>query len=58
MIISISTFEHIGWNEALKDPEKVLIAIDKMLKILNKNGKVIITIPLGWYPYLDKFDYR
>jgi len=54
LIISISTFEHIGWNEALKDPEKVLTAIDKMLKLLNRNGKVIITIPLGWNPYLDK----
>ena len=54
LIISISTLEHIGWDEIPKDPIKILTAINNLLTILKKNGKIIITLPVGLNPYLDK----
>jgi len=50
LVINISTLEHIGWNEIPKDPVKILTVIDNFLKFLNRNGKILITLPLGWNP--------
>ena len=53
IIITISTLEHIVWDERPKEPEKVFKALDNLKKLLKKNGKIIITIPIGWNSYLD-----
>jgi hypothetical protein len=55
LIFSISTFEHIGFDEKPKDPLKTLRAIKNLAKHLKRNGVFIITIPKGWNPYLDKY---
>lgn len=54
LIVSISTLEHIGWDETPKDPEKVLLAIENMQKCLSEKGKFIFTFPVDYNPYLDK----
>jgi len=54
LVISISTLEHVGWNEIPEDPAKVLTVLDNLMKILDRNGKIIITLPIGWNPHLDK----
>jgi len=53
IIIAISTLEHVGWDERPKEPQKILKALDNLKKLLKKNGKIIITIPIGWNSYLD-----
>lgn len=54
LIVSISTFEHIGWDEAPREPKKVYHSIEKVKKILNKNGMAIITIPFGYNLDMDQ----
>jgi hypothetical protein len=63
LIITISTLEHVGWDEYArygnnttanhKDPELLLTAISNLKRILNKNGTIIATMPLGFNIYLD-----
>jgi len=54
LIISISTIEHIGWDEEIKDPLKVLKALENLKKHLNKGGKIIATFSIGYNLNIDK----
>lgn len=53
LIISISTLEHVGWDEDHIEPEKISMAINNLTKILKKGGKLIFTCPVGYNPHLD-----
>jgi SAM-dependent methyltransferase len=59
LIISISTLEHVGWDENpdhsafAGDSEKIPKALSKLCGLLKPNGKIIITVPLGYNPHLD-----
>lgn len=52
--VSISTLEHIGWDESPRDPAKVVRAWRK-IEALNQGNKdaVFITFPLGYNDALD-----
>jgi len=52
-IVSISTLEHIGWDEVPRVPGKHLRAIEKMKQLLSVDGKMFATIPLGYNPSFD-----
>jgi hypothetical protein len=55
LIVSVSTIEHIGWDENPKEPEKVLCAIENLKSnCLAPGGMMVITAPLGHNPELDK----
>ena len=54
LIISISTLEHVGWDENPRDPMKILQAIENLKYLLTPRGIIIITLPVGLNPYLDK----
>jgi hypothetical protein len=54
LVVSVSTIEHIGFDETPKDPKQIFAAIKNLRKILQKNGELIVTVPIGWNPYLDK----
>ncbi|PIN93069.1 hypothetical protein COU54_04500 [Candidatus Pacearchaeota archaeon CG10_big_fil_rev_8_21_14_0_10_31_24] len=54
LIISISTMEHVGWDEKIKDETKIIRAVENLKKHLNKEGQIIMTVPLGYNPFLDK----
>lgn len=54
LIVSISTLEHVGWDEKVKDPQKIIRAIAKIKTLLSKKGFAVITLPIGYNPYLDK----
>lgn len=54
LIISISTLEHVGWDEEIKDSTKVLKAIRNLKKLLNVKGQIIITHPWGYNKNMDK----
>lgn len=61
LIISISTIEHIGWDENphfkkenKKEKNKILQVLTNLTRLLSKNGKLVVTFPLGYNLYLDK----
>ena len=53
-IVCISTLEHIGWEEGERDPQKIFVAIDKMKSLLKPNGVLIVTVPVGWNPFVNE----
>jgi cyclopropane fatty-acyl-phospholipid synthase-like methyltransferase len=52
-IISISTIEHIGWDDHPRDDKKIPVAIDVLKNLLAAGGKLIVTAPMGYNPNLD-----
>jgi hypothetical protein len=53
LVVSISTLEHVGWDEIPQDDNKILRAIANMKKLLSDNGAMIITLPIGQNAALD-----
>jgi len=60
LIVTISTLEHVGWDEdpALKQrvdmsDDKIVRAIQNLQGHLTDDGELIITVPLGHNPILD-----
>jgi len=53
IIISISTVEHIGYDEPIKEVGKSKRAIQKIIDLLNNNGIALITVPLVYNPEID-----
>jgi hypothetical protein len=54
LIISISTLEHVGWDEEPKEPSKILAAIDNLKSCIAPGGTIVVTLPLGQNPVLDR----
>ncbi|MCK6541063.1 hypothetical protein L6Q79_00115 [bacterium] len=62
LIVTISTLEHVGWDEYSRygditsnhnDPKQLLRAIDNMKQMLSPMGTIVATMPLGFNSYLD-----
>jgi hypothetical protein len=54
-ILSISTLEHVGWDEEVRDPKKIITAINNLIEnCLAKGGCMLVTMPFGYNDYLDK----
>lgn len=53
-IVSVSTIEHVGWDEKPREPEKVGEALEHLLSLLAPGGKMSLTAPLGHNPHLDE----
>lgn len=53
-IFSISTIEHVGFDEKRKDPAKAVAAIWKIRSMLEPDGEALITIPYGYNQKLDE----
>ena len=54
LIISISTLEHVGFDDDLKDPLGTLKAVKNLKEnCLAKNGSMFITMPLGYNKDVD-----
>lgn len=54
-ILSISTVEHIGWNKYEREPEKAVSALQHMKDLLAPDGLMLVTIPWGYNPILDRY---
>lgn len=54
LIISISTLEHVGWDETPREHKKLLSAIHNLKKMLAPGGKIVATLPLGYNFEMDK----
>lgn len=56
IVVSISTLEHVGFDEPERDPSKFRRAISHLLnECLAPGGRAFITLPLGYNPIVDEF---
>jgi len=56
LILSISTFEHIGFDDAADEGSaaKIKTAIQSCRQLLEPTGKLVLTVPIGYNPELDE----
>lgn len=56
LILSISTFEHIGYDDAADgtSANKIIQAIASCRSLLASGGRLVLTVPLGYNPDLDE----
>lgn len=54
LIISISTLEHVGFDEKKKDKTKVLKGMTNLLSHLKRGGKFIYSIPIDYNTNMDE----
>ncbi len=52
-VVTISTLEHVGWDERPREPEKVLRAYHRIRELVRDGGSILLTCPLGQNPHLD-----
>jgi len=55
LIVGISTLEHIGLYENPQRPDKVLEAFENLKSLLAPSGRILVTLPMGFNPVLDKY---
>jgi hypothetical protein len=53
VIVTISTLEHVGWDETPRDPTKVLRAAEHLKGLVAPGGIMLVTVPIGQNPGLD-----
>ena len=53
LIVSISTFEHVGFDEDVQEPDKTVRALEHLRGLLAPGGTLLVTVPLGYNPHLD-----
>ncbi|MXX05006.1 MAG: hypothetical protein F4X08_00380 [Gemmatimonadetes bacterium] len=54
LVISISTIEHIGFDDDGDSRQKIPLAIAKCRSLLTPGGLFLATVPLGYNPVLDE----
>lgn len=56
LILSISTFEHIGFDDdaTTSSGAKICAAIQHARSLLAENGMLVLTVPIGYNPDLDQ----
>jgi hypothetical protein len=55
LIVSVSTLEHVGWDERPRDDMKIPRAIGNLRTLITpRSGTIIVTLPLGYNSALDK----
>ena len=53
LIVSVSTLEHVGYDEEPREPDKAARAIRHLLGLLAPGGTMLATIPIGHNRVLD-----
>lgn len=54
LIVSISTLEHVGWDDdGPRDPGKIERALANLCAQLAPGGRLVATLPVGYNPHLD-----
>lgn len=53
LIVTISTLEHVGWDESPRTPGKHLAALASLTGLLAPGGLLVATLPIGYNPALD-----
>lgn len=52
-IVTISTLEHVGWDETPREPEKIIQAVTRLKELLKAGGELLVTMPLGCNSCVD-----
>ena len=55
LVVSISTLEHVGWDETPRDPAKVLRALENLARLTAPGGRIVVTLPLAYNPNVDAY---
>lgn len=55
LIISISTLEHVGWDEEPVDAAKAARALLNMPSMIADGGSMLVTIPVDFHPEFEDF---
>ena len=54
LILSISTLEHVGWDEVPREPAKLLQAIEHLrTRCLAPDGQIVVSLPIGYNEFFD-----
>lgn len=53
-IVSISTIEHVQWDTEPRNPTGALMAVDYLRALLARDGRMLVTVPLGYHAPLDE----
>ncbi len=54
LIVSISTLEHVGWDERPQEPAKLLQAIEHLRnRCLGPGGQIVVSLPVGYNKFFD-----
>jgi SAM-dependent methyltransferase len=53
LIVSISTLEHVGYDEQPRDAAKAVRAVENLRRLLSPAGAMLATIPIGYNRELD-----
>ena len=54
VIVTLSTLEHVGWDETPRTPEKILAAIAQLKSLLAPGGELLATMPVDYNAFLDQ----
>jgi hypothetical protein len=54
LIVTISTLEHVGLDEEVRDPAKPRRAVERMTAALAPGGMLLVTVPLAYNEDLDR----
>jgi len=54
LILSVSTLEHVGWDERPRDPDKAPAAVRHLAGCLAPGGRLWFTVGLGYNPDFDR----
>lgn len=56
LVLSISTLEHVGFDDDIRDSKGILKALNNIRKnCIRKGGEAIITLPIGYNKDVDKY---
>jgi SAM-dependent methyltransferase len=53
LVLSISTVEHVGWDEQPRDEEAAVRALARLRSLVAPGGRLVVTVPVGYHPRLD-----
>ena len=52
-VVSVSTLEHVGRDEPIREPHRAILALDRLLSLLAPGGRLLVTASLGHNRELD-----
>ena len=52
LILSVSTLEHVGWDDTPRDPARAVHAVAHLKGLLAPDGLLLATVPVGYNPHL------
>ena len=54
LVFSVSTLEHVGWDETPREPAKAAAAVRHLQSCLNPGGRLWLSIPLGYHRPMEE----